>query len=139
MICTPGATAANVLTVFSPAQKGSVMTRARFRSMGRVLAVATTLLTAALVGSLGAAVPTVRADPLDDKFLAALQSRDIHYNSPESAIAAAHLVCAELNNGDSKAKVSQDVIDQTDLDPYHAGYFVGASVGAYCSQFASVN
>ncbi len=108
------------------------MARARTRSLGRAFTVTVTLLAAA-------AVPTVRADPLDDKFIAALQSRDIHYTSPEAAIAAAHLVCDELNNGDSKAKVAQDVIDQTDLDPYHAGYFVGASVGAYCSQYSSVN
>ena len=106
------------------------MAKARIRAV----AIATMLTAASLV-----VVPTVRADPLDDKFIAALQSRDIHYNSVEAAIAAAHQVCAELNNGDSKAKVSQDVIDQTDLDPYHAGYFVGASVGAYCSQYSSVN
>ncbi len=106
------------------------MARARIRS----LAMATTLMAASL-----AAIPTVHADQLDDMFIAALQSRDIHYKSPEAAIAAAHLVCSELNNGDSKAKVAQDVIDQTDLDPYHAGYFVGASVGAYCSQYSSVN
>jgi cobalamin biosynthesis protein CbiD len=122
--------AANLRTVGIPAQKGSSMARARIRS----LAMAATLMTASLV-----AVPAARADPLDDKFIAALQSRDIHYNSVENAIAAAHQVCAELNNGDSKAKVAQDVIDQTDLDPYHAGYFVGASVGAYCSQYSSVN
>jgi hypothetical protein len=108
------------------------MARACNRLTGRALAVAA-------VVALGAAVPAVHADPLDDKFIAALQSRDIHDKSPEAAIAAAHLVCDELNNGDSKAKVAQDVIDQTDLDPYHAGYFVGASVGAYCSQFSSVN
>jgi hypothetical protein len=104
------------------------------RACTGLLVAATALTAAALM-----AIPAVRADPVDDKFFAALQSRDIHYNSPEAAIAAAHQVCAELNNGDSKAKVAQDVIDQTDLDPYHAGYFVGASVGAYCSQYSSVN
>jgi hypothetical protein len=106
------------------------MARASIQS----LAMAATLMAGSLV-----AIPLVRADPLDDKFIAALQSRDIHYKSPEAAIAAAHLVCGELDNGDSKAKVAQDVIDQTDLDPYHAGYFVGASVGAYCSQYSSAN
>jgi Protein of unknown function (DUF732) len=109
------------------------------RSMGRALAVAATLMTTALLGPFATSVPTVRADPVDDKFIAALQSRDIHYLSPESAIAAAHQVCTELDSGEPKAQVAQDVIDQTDLDPYHAGYFVGASVGAYCSQWASVS
>ena len=130
MTRTPTNAGATLRTVVIPAQKGSAMAKARIRSV----AIATMLTAASLV-----VVPTVRADPLDDKFIAALQSRDIHYNSVEAAIAAAHQVCAELNNGDSKAKVSQDVIDQTDLDPYHAGYFVGASVGAYCSQYSSVN
>jgi predicted RNA-binding protein associated with RNAse of E/G family len=75
------------------------------------------------------------ADPIDDKFLAALQSRQITYTSAEKAIEAAHQVCAELANGRSKADVAQEVMDRSGLDPYHAGYFVGASVGAYCRQF----
>jgi uncharacterized protein DUF732 len=115
------------------------MALARNRSMGRALAVAATLMTTALLGPFATELPAVRADPIDDKFIAALQSRDIHYQSPEAAIAAAHSVCAELDKGEPKSQVAQDVIDQTDLDPYHAGYFVGASVAAYCSQYASVN
>ena len=75
------------------------------------------------------------ADPVDDKFLAALQSRQITYTSAEAAIDAAHQVCTELANGRSKADVAQEVMDRRCLDPYHAGYFVGASVGAYCLQF----
>jgi hypothetical protein len=130
---------ANLRKALSSAQKGSGMAWACIRSMGRALAATATLITAALLGPFATEVPAVRADPVDDKFIAALQSRDIHYRSPEAAIAAAHVVCAELDNGEPKSQVAQDVIDQTDLDPYHAGYFVGASVGAYCSQYASVN
>jgi hypothetical protein len=115
------------------------MAWACIRPMGRALGLAATLMATALLGPFATAVPAVHADPIDDKFIAALQSRDIHYRSPEAAIAAAHLVCAELDNGEPKSQVAQDVIDQTDLDPYHAGYFVGASVGAYCSQYASVD
>jgi Protein of unknown function (DUF732) len=95
-----------------------------------------TVMTAALLGPFGAGIQVVRADPIDDKFLAALQSHGITYRSPEAAIAAGHLVCTELDQGQPKSQVAQDVIDQTDLDPYHAGYFVGASVGAYCPQYA---
>lgn len=76
------------------------------------------------------------AGPVEDKFLAALGSRQITYKSAEAAIAAAHQVCTELANGRSKADVAQEVIDRSGLDPYHAGYFVGASVGAYCPWFA---
>ena len=98
------------------------------------LALAATLMTAALFG---AAVPNVRADPNDDKFLPALQSQGITYQSPEAAIAAGHHVCEKLEQGETETQVAQDVIDNTDLDPYHAGYFVGASVGAYCPQFGA--
>jgi hypothetical protein len=95
-----------------------------------------TVMTAALLGPFGAAIQAARADPVDDKFLAALQSQSITYRSPDAAIAAAHLVCTRLDQGADKGQVAQEVMDQTDLDPYHAGYFVGASVGAYCPQYA---
>lgn len=130
---------ANVRKATSSVQKGSGMGWACIRSMGRALVVAATLMTTVLLVPFATELPAVRADPIDDKFIAALQSRDIHCRSPEAAIAAAHLGCAELDNGEPKSQVAQDVIDQTDLDPYHAGYFVGANVGAYCSQYASVN
>jgi len=99
-------------------------------------AIAATVMAAAFLGPLGVAVPTVRADPNDDKFLAAMQAQSITYRSPDAAIAAAHLVCTRLDQGADKGQVAQEVMDNTDLDPYHAGYFVGASVGAYCPQYA---
>jgi Protein of unknown function (DUF732) len=109
------------------------VTTLRLRSAS---AIAATVVTAALLGPLGVAVPTVRADPLDDKFLAALASQNITYRAPDAAIAAAHLVCTRLDQGADKGQVAQEVMDNSDLDPYHAGYFVGASVGAYCPQYA---
>jgi hypothetical protein len=110
------------------------MAIARIRPSSRVLA--GLLLAAVLFGPSGRTVPLARADPIDDKFLAALQSRQISYKSPEAAIAAAHQVCAELSDGRTKPDVAQEVMNISGLDPYHAGYFVGASVGAYCPQFA---
>ncbi|OBK35672.1 hypothetical protein A5658_09150 [Mycobacterium sp. 1245111.1] len=95
-----------------------------------------TLTAIALQGLLWFSTPTAHADPIDDRFLAALQSRQITYKSAEAAIAAAHQVCTELGEGRTKADVAQEVIDRSGLDPYHAGYFVGASVGAYCPQFS---
>ncbi len=120
------------------------MTASRFRSplWARIdvgfpkLALAAALTAIALQGLVGIATPAARADPIDDKFLAALQSRGINYRSPEAAIEAAHQVCTELGNGRTKDDVAQEVIDRSGLDPYHAGYFVGASVGAYCPQFS---
>ena len=108
------------------------MTWSGFRS-----AVAAAFIVAALLGPFGAAAPTVRADPNDDKFIPALQSQGITFQSPEAAIAAGHLVCTKLGQGETENQVAQDVINETDLDPYHAGYFVGASVGAYCTQFGA--
>jgi hypothetical protein len=94
------------------------------------------LLAAALLGPFSAVMPAVRADPIDDRFLAALQSSGINYTSPGAAIEAAHQVCTELGSGRTKDDVAQEVMDRSGLDPYHAGYFVGASVGAYCPQFS---
>jgi Protein of unknown function (DUF732) len=108
------------------------MTWSGFRS-----ALAATFTVAALLGPFGAAAPTARADPNDDKFIPALQSQGITFQSPEAAIAAGHLVCTKLAQGETETQVAQDVINETDLDPYHAGYFVGASVGAYCPQFGA--
>ena len=121
------------------------MTWSGSRSMDRALAgrgvpataMAATLMTAAFLGPFGAAVPTVRADPNDDKFLHALQSQGITYQSADAAIAAGHLVCTKVEQGETETQIAHDIIDSTNLDPYHAGYFVGASVGAYCPQFAA--
>ena len=102
----------------------------------RLVAVGATLVALALQELLGLAAPVAHADPIDDMFLGALQSRGINYRSPEAAVEAAHQVCSELAGGRSKDDVAQEVMDRSGLDPYHAGYFVGASVGAYCPQFA---
>jgi hypothetical protein len=99
-------------------------------------AMATTLAAVALMGPLGAAAPIARAEPIDDRFLAALQSQGITYQSPEAAVAAGHLVCTELDRGETSQQVAQDVINVSNLDPFHAGYFVGASIGAYCPNHA---
>jgi uncharacterized protein DUF732 len=111
------------------------MAIARIRPTSRVLA--GLLLTAALFGPSGRAVPTAHAGPIEDKFLAALQSRQISYKSAEAAIEAAHQVCTELGKGRTRDDVAQEVMDRSGLDPYHAGYFIGASVGAYCPWFHS--
>ena len=88
------------------------------------------------------AVATAHADPADTdaKFLAALDSRGITYASPEVMIAAGHVACTELDRGETPGTVAQDVMNNKDvltssnLDAYHAGFFVGASIGAYCRE-----
>jgi hypothetical protein len=123
------------------------MTMAYTRAMDRVLTrrgvralvMVATLVMLALLGPLGAAAPSARAHPNDDEFLAALQAKGITYQSADAAIAAGHLVCSELDQGETPAQVAQDVINNSDLDPYHAGYFVGASIGAYCPYYSSAS
>jgi hypothetical protein len=91
---------------------------------------------AALLGAPGAP-PAARADTVDDAFLAALQAKNIHYPMPELAIVAGHAVCNELRLGKTPPQVASEVMDNSELDGYHAGYFVGASMRAYCPRYIS--
>ncbi|MFZ3315898.1 DUF732 domain-containing protein [Mycobacterium sp.] len=93
------------------------------------------LLVAAAVALLGlqAAVSTAHADATDDQFLAALRSAGIgDQTSSAHAIDAGHFVCVKLDNGATPAEVESDVKSSSNMPEYHAGFFVGASVNAYC-------
>jgi hypothetical protein len=46
-------------------------------------------------------------------------------------------VCDELANGKTAVQVASTVQSNSAMDGYHAGYFVGAAISAYCPQFAS--
>jgi hypothetical protein len=87
------------------------------------------------------AASTADADPadVDAKFLAALDSRGITHASPEVMIAAGHVACTELDKGEPPARVAQDVmkdvLTSSNLDAYHAGFFVGVSIAAYCPKY----
>jgi hypothetical protein len=89
----------------------------------------------AFFGPLGA-VSTAHADTNDNKFLAALKSEGItDHISPEHAIDAAHSVCQKLDGGETPTQVANDVLNNSTMPAYHAGYFVGASINAYCPQY----
>lgn len=91
------------------------------------------VLVAAVLGLAAVSVsPAARADGVDSRFLDALQSHAIHFASPQAAIMAAHQVCNELDQGRQKADVANEVTGSSNLDGYHAGYFVGLSISAYC-------
>ncbi|MCV7444599.1 hypothetical protein AWB91_06035 [Mycobacterium paraense] len=97
---------------------------------------------AALVVALAAlaafeAAPVARADAVDDAFLGALTAKGIHFGAPEKAIIAGHEVCDELDNGKTPAQVASTVQSNSGLDGYHAGYFVGAAIRAYCPVHSS--
>lgn len=81
--------------------------------------------------------PAAFADAVDSQFLNALQAHNINFGSPNAAILAAHQVCNELDGGRQKADVANDITSSSNLDGYHAGYFVGVSIAAYCPRHHS--
>ena len=93
------------------------------------------LLVAVVVALLGplAAVATAHADTTDDKFLATLRSEGItDHISSAHAIEAGHFVCVKLDNGATPADVVNDMLNSSNMPVYHSGFFVGASIDAYC-------
>jgi hypothetical protein len=90
----------------------------------------------ALFGPLAAA-STAQADTGDNIFLADLKTEGItDHVSASHAIEAAHLVCQKLDGGMSPSDVASDVLNSSNMPAYHSGYFVGASINAYCPQYA---
>jgi Protein of unknown function (DUF732) len=98
--------------------------------------VAELVLLVALFGLMEVAAPSAHADAVDGNFLNALGSRGITFASPQSAIVAAHEVCDELDSGRAASDVANDVMQQSSLDGYHAGFFVGVSIAAFCPRHA---
>jgi hypothetical protein len=86
-----------------------------------------------LFGVAGAMTPDAHADADNGgNFLGALSSKGITFKSGPAAIAAGRQVCTELDQGKQPGDVANDLMAQSNLDGYHAGYFIGASIGAMC-------
>jgi hypothetical protein len=120
----------SVFTEASPA-----VATPQVRSLGPLRSLLTGLVLGfALLSVLAVAAPTAHADyALDSSnFLSALTSKGITFASRQSAIAAGHQVCDELDQGKQASDVGNDVMTQTNLDGYHAGFFVGVSIAAFC-------
>lgn len=94
---------------------------------------------AAVVALLGLAAalaaPAAHADAVDNAFLSAVKAKGIDFASPQAAIVAGHEVCDELDLGRQKSDIASEVMNNSKLDGYRAGYFVGASVAAYCPRY----
>jgi hypothetical protein len=90
------------------------------------------VLAVALLGLVAAAAPTAHADAVDTNFLGALSGKGINFASGQAAIVAGHEVCDELDQSRQASDVANDVMTQTNLDGYHAGFFVGVSIAAFC-------
>jgi hypothetical protein len=95
------------------------------------------VLAVALLSLAGPATPTAHADAVDDAFLNAVKAKGINFASSEAAIVAAHEVCDELDLGRQKSDVVNEVMSSSNLDGYRAGYFVGASIAAFCPRHHS--
>jgi hypothetical protein len=94
------------------------------------------VLLAALLSLVGLAAPTAHADAVDDTFLSALKAKGINFASSQAAIVAGHEVCDELDLGRQSSDVANDVTKNSNLDGYHAGFFVGVSIAAFCPRHA---
>ena len=90
------------------------------------------VLAVALLGLVAVAAPTAHADAVDTNFLGAIGSKGITFASGQAAIVAGHEVCNELDQGRQASDVANDVMTRTNLDGYHAGFFVGVSIAAFC-------
>ncbi len=96
------------------------------RGLGAVVS----LLALAAVAS-----PAARADAVDNAFVTAVKNKGIQFASPQAAIVAGHEVCDELDLGKQKSDIANEVMTNSNLDGYRAGYFIGASVAAYCPRY----
>lgn len=81
------------------------------------------------------APPVARADAVDNAFVLAVKAHGIEFASPQAAIVAGHEVCDELDLGKQKPDVASEVMTNSNLDGYKAGFFVGASVAAFCPRY----
>ncbi|WP_082973189.1 DUF732 domain-containing protein [Mycobacterium sp. E2327] len=78
------------------------------------------------------------ADPSDDAFVAALENYGIDTDGRDAVIAHGHAVCAALDKGQDSSVLALKVMNDPDLNissRRDAGFFVGASVAAYCPQY----
>ncbi len=82
--------------------------------------------------SFGVMAPSAHADAVDASFLKALESKQITFASGQAAVVAGHQVCDALDGGRASSDVANDVMQQSGLDGYHAGFFVGVSIAAFC-------
>ncbi len=112
------------------------MTTGQVRSPKSVRSLLAGLVLMAALSSLAVvATPTAHADAIDNAFLAAVKIKGISFASPQAAIIAGHEVCDELDLGKQKSDVANEVMTNSQMDGYHAGFFVGASVAAYCPRY----
>ena len=91
------------------------------------------VLALTLLGVTGVAAPTAHADAADSgNFVGAISAKGITFASGQAAIVAGHEVCDELDQGRQASDVASELMKESNLDAYHAGFFVGVSIAAFC-------
>ncbi len=91
------------------------------------------VLAIAPLSVIGVAAPTAHADyAVENTISTAPSSRGITFASRQAATAAGREVCDELDQGMQASDVANNVMTQSGLDGYHAGFFIGASIAAFC-------
>ena len=77
------------------------------------------------------------ASPAQDQgFLSALDKQGITSPSPQWAISTARQVCLLLDDGATGVNVSSEMSKTSGIPIEKSGYFVGASISAYCPSHA---
>ena len=87
-----------------------------------------------LFAALFSAAPA-SADATDAAFVAALAKERIVVTDQNTAVAMAHAVCAGFDNNAKSGVLALKLMKQTDLSLQQSGYFLGASISAYCPQY----
>ena len=81
---------------------------------------------------------TANANSIDHVFVQVLHERGIsHVNGDAVMIDAGHDVCTNLRYGYTVQQQFTSIHNVSQLDWADSGYFVGASIGAYCPEFSS--
>jgi hypothetical protein len=130
------ATSAAWLAVSTAQREVPAMTTGQARSQRLARSpLAGPFLVVALLGLVGMSTPTAHADAVDNAFVNAAKAHGVDFASPQAAIIAGHEVCDELDGGRQKPDVASTLMNNSNLDGYRAGFFVGASIAAFCPRY----
>jgi hypothetical protein len=95
----------------------------------------TTVLTATAAGALAALATAApgHADPMDDAFLAALDSANIAMTNPADAVTLGQQVCPMLSQpGQTAADAASRVADSAGMPLGPATMFTGLAISVFC-------
>jgi Protein of unknown function (DUF732) len=103
----------------------------------RLTTIATVAIGTAVIGLGSVATASLAAaSSADDTFITKMKAQGITFTSPENAVQAGQLVCAELATGRNETDVAVEVRNQTLLSAQQAAYFVVEAANVYCPRAA---